>query len=122
MKSKEKISKKNYYKAKSLYENNRLNEALNLLNETIKIVPKDLNLYHLRGRVFQDLKKYKNAIKDFNTVLKHFPNDIDVLLDIAYNYYMLGQYNKAIEIYDKILITGNYFIQYEPFRGEYRVF
>ena len=66
MKSKEKISKKNYYKAKSLYENNRLNEALNLLNETIKIVPKDLNLYHLRGRVFQDLKKYKNAIKDFN--------------------------------------------------------
>ncbi|MHA1789904.1 MAG: tetratricopeptide repeat protein [Candidatus Helarchaeota archaeon] len=103
MHNSDKMSEKRFLKAKALYEQNRLDDALQIINEAISQDSKNLNLYHLRGRIFQELKKHQEAINDFKFVLQYFPNDIDILLDLSFNLYEMNKYHQAIEIYDKII-------------------
>lgn len=85
-----------------LYANLKLNKKENLLNDytaIIKLKPEKPETYQERGDLYFDLKKYKEAIKDYNKC-------IDFNYNLAYNYNILGfSYqkinadNKAIETF-----------------------
>ncbi|TFF86496.1 MAG: tetratricopeptide repeat protein [Promethearchaeota archaeon] len=96
-------AKKNYLKAQAFFENDKIDQALELVNKHIKKTPDDLNFYHLRARIYIEKKNLKGAIQDLLKILEHLPKNKEVLLDLAFSYAITFDYEKALEIYDTII-------------------
>lgn len=69
---------------------NRYDQALNSLNTAIEKNSSDANLYNVRGRVYESMKDYANAEKDFKTALEKDPDLVDALSNIGRIYYNQG--------------------------------
>jgi len=75
-------------------------EALNWLNESVKIEPQNYKLYFERGLLKLKLKKFRSAIYDFNKSLKIDDNcSENCLIARAEAKYSLKQYRAAIKDY-----------------------
>ena len=77
--------------------------AMVQLNELIKQNPDLVIAYYYRGRIYLELKKYDEAEKEYLKALEIDESMEPALFDLAGLYHIKEDYNKAAEIYEKIL-------------------
>src|SRR5690606_20459936 len=86
-----------------LISNLQYNEALALVDEAIKLEPKDADLYSIKSVILISLEKFDNAEEVLNKGLAINPNHVDCLYNKAFVYEQKNQIGKAKELYEKIL-------------------
>ena len=100
--------KKSLKKAIYLIQQDKLNEAMKILDDIISSDPHNQFAYHLRGAIKISLKDWNGSIKDFTTEEKLGDSILeDLYLYRAYAYIQLEQYEKAIN-------DSNTYIAYDP--------
>ncbi len=82
---------------KSLIDESRYDEAMELLNKAILESPNNDELYYLRGYLYKQLGKWGESLSDLNHALELNPNSRasvlrQLLLDIL-NFYHTDLYN-----------------------------
>ena len=92
-----------YYAAQAKYENGQYEEALNFINDTIKLSDiDDWKQYAFKANVLEDLQNYAEAIKFYEIAIDIHTDDVRVYAlyhQIGFCYLSLGNHNKAIEFY-----------------------
>jgi len=83
----------------------KYNNAIRLLNETIKAYPKLMEAYLSRGVDKSLINDYKGAIIDYNKVIELDPKNTLALYNIGNNYKRLSDNLKAISYYNKAFAT-----------------
>lgn len=91
-------------------ESNQLEKSEKLLKDAIasKLPTKSLEAecYFYLGCVHQSMKKYRDAINDFTTLITRFPEDArlnDVYVKLAWSYFFAGMYIEATTSVESIL-------------------
>jgi tetratricopeptide (TPR) repeat protein len=88
-------------------------KALADINTAIKLADTSFNAYHLRGRLYSDMKNYDRAMADYNQALKLNPNSAGAYNARGIAYDDKGDYDRAIADYNQALsINPDYAIAY----------
>lgn len=82
-------------KADALYEQNKIKEAIIVLDEAIKMEPIDTFAYVVRGKCYRELGNLEKAIEDFDKVIKLDSFIYLAFHERAYCYMKLKDYKKA---------------------------
>lgn len=88
----------------TLLSQNLLKEALEVVNESLKIISTNADLYSIKAIILLSMKKSDEAIRTLEKGLKTDPNHVDSLYNLGYINEIKGQSNLAIELYKKILV------------------
>ncbi len=56
------------------------------------------------GQIYYNRKEYSKAEKYFSTALNLYPFDYDSMLMSGWNYYFLGKYSEAKELFNRVLL------------------
>lgn len=91
---------KNY----SFLFNRYIKEALDFVNEALKIISTNADLYSIKATILLCMEEYDEAMKILEKGLKTDPNHVDCLYNLAYIYELTGQKNLAFDLYKKILV------------------
>ncbi len=79
------------------------------LTQVINKNPQDANALNLRGTAFAQVKKYKEALRDFNAAISLNPNYYQAYNNRALVFYKLGKFNRAMNDYNEaIRLAPNY--------------
>jgi len=88
-------------KIRNLRRLRRYEEALKTCNEALTIFPEHTKLLYYRGFLFLTMKKYPEAINDFDRVLEMTNNlDQNAMFYKAWCLEKIGQINEAIKVYE----------------------
>jgi tetratricopeptide (TPR) repeat protein len=90
-------------KARYLVLVNKAEDALDLLDQVAKIDPTNTDIYMLKGSIYSGLKKYKEAISEYNKAIRYAGDLEEVYTSIAYEYENAGDYINAIRHLKKVL-------------------
>lgn len=91
-----------FFKGKSLYEDNKYDDAIKYYNKFLEKVPKDAICYNFRGLAYMHQKEWEKALKDFNESSKIDPNYLAPVINKADINYKMENYDAAIKDYTKI--------------------
>jgi tetratricopeptide (TPR) repeat protein len=93
-------------------------KAIELFNQGVKDYPEVWQVYLQRGDRFVKLGKYEEAIIDYEMALEkqEIPRYTDALISMAQVYEILGQYDKAIEAFERQIKLLNE--EYDIITGE----
>ncbi len=95
-------------KAKELYAKNQLTEAKPLLEQAISESPADTDLYLQLGMVNQIQKNYDKAIEVLKRgLLIAKDNKAEFYYDIGNNYWLLGKFSIAEEMYTSAIASDS---------------
>jgi tetratricopeptide (TPR) repeat protein len=83
-------------KTKALFYNNKYDEAIEVLNEAIRLDPNDATVYLFRGSFYNIIGQYDAAISDLSEAIRHEPNNATVYLMRGSVFKIIGQYDTAI--------------------------
>ncbi|MBT3209056.1 MAG: tetratricopeptide repeat protein [Bacteroidetes bacterium] len=83
--------------ASNLFENNKTNEALDILDKILDNHKRNYKAYYLRAKVLSSLKQYKFAIEDMNKVIELKSKNANYYLDRAKLYSLQAKKKKAME-------------------------
>jgi tetratricopeptide (TPR) repeat protein len=86
-------------RAQTFYQTEKLQSALEDLNNALKADAKDAEALFDRGRLYQSLNKPLKALKDFDASIALRPDDVDTLGYRAKQYAALGRIDNAIADY-----------------------
>jgi len=89
--------------AKALVKLDEYNEAINLLNESIKKYPESSWLSWELADVYLEKKDYLTAVDYYQNALKEYPENYMIHFKIAYCYGSLGAFNNAEKWYLKAI-------------------
>ncbi|MCK5632481.1 tetratricopeptide repeat protein, partial [bacterium] len=78
-------------------------KALKSFDAALKINPHYAKAYIQRAKIFLALKKYKYCLNDLEQASNLEKNNLQTLFDIAFTANIIGQTNKALEAYKKVL-------------------
>ncbi len=78
-------------------------KAIDYLNQGLTRMPYDTTLLSCLASLYQKQTKYQLAADTYKYVYEIYPEDKSVLSLIGYNFLMLGNYNEAIDYYNKAL-------------------
>ncbi len=88
-----------------------LDEAAQVLQEGLKVAPEgsddEARLHHLLGTVYQQQKKYDQAIEQFRAALAINPGMSDALFSLGWTYALQGNQEEAKRYLKKFLNAGN---------------
>ena len=94
----------------SLFNKKKFDELLKLSNELLNNFPKSILLQNIQGVVHTELKNYKLARDLFIKVVSLNPKYTDGYYNLANIFIKLGEEEKAIENYNKVIeLDKNYF-------------
>lgn len=102
-----------YEQAKDLYNQNRFDEALPLIEDSISLNEKSSNSWNLKGLILMNLGRDQEALGAYNRSIELKPTNY-----IAYNnkglaHKHLGQYQEALEAFDaSIRVSPTYTFAY----------
>ena len=71
--------------ADTYYKNKNYKKAIELYTESLKLKPNDTKSLYRRGRAYEELKDFDNAVSDFNKVLSLDKDDVNATLSLALN-------------------------------------
>jgi len=77
-------------------------KAISDYSRDIELEP-NANAYHNRGRCYQDLEKYNEALRDRNKAIELNPQGAHHYTGRAATYFYMNEYSKAIKDYDKAI-------------------
>ena len=89
--------------ARCLYEIEWNEEALDVLNEVLKLDPKNKNANYYAAFIYKDHGNYEKAVECFDAVLSEDPDDIEVLVEKGYLLAKLEHYNYSLTAFESIL-------------------
>lgn len=97
------------------YKENRLWDAIELLQGAIALIPDNVALRHYLGRIYVEDKRYDDAIDALDSVLELAPKNFDANWDLGMVYFELGDYNSAVANFEEVLkyIEDNELIYYQ---------
>lgn len=75
----------------------------NYLN-ILKNDPKNSTINFRLGQIYYNRKEYSKAEKYFSASLNLYPFDYDSMLMSGWNYYFLGKYSEAKELFNRVLL------------------
>ena len=93
--------------ADSYYQNKNYNKAIEYYTESLKLEPNDTQSLYRRGRSFEEIKQFQNAIKDYNKVLELDKENVNAILSLAINSLREKKYVDA-ELYAKKVRAYNW--------------
>jgi tetratricopeptide (TPR) repeat protein len=85
-------------------------KAIQTYTRAIELYPEYHDAYGSRGLAYFRLQKYDQALADYETALKHRPNDARVLSNMGFIYFMRGSMEKAEEVYRKSIQYDGRFV------------
>jgi tetratricopeptide (TPR) repeat protein len=74
----------------------------------LKIDPKNSLTNFRLGQIYYNKKEYAKAEKYFSVSLNLYPFDYDSMLMSGWNYYFLGKYSEAKELFNRVLLYRPY--------------
>lgn len=92
-----------YEEAESAYNSGKYEEALDLLNQCLKVSPGYFEAYSLRGSVKKILKDFDGALTDYSIYLEQIPEHLEVFMSRAVLRFKIGFYEQAKEDFFKLL-------------------
>jgi tetratricopeptide (TPR) repeat protein len=95
------------YQGKSfaLIQLNRYEDAVQTLDEGLKIYPKDFILWNNKGLALYNLGKYPDALKSYDTALSIDQNFTLSLINKGDTLYKMGRFADAVDAYSKANMT-----------------
>jgi len=94
-----------YYHFKSYVLNQlkKFDEALEAIDIALDLDPKDPNLHFMKYNILYDYEKIDEALELMDEGIKFFPEkELKILIHKAYLYKKRNEYNKGLEILDKL--------------------
>jgi len=103
-----------YNSAQVDFENGNKEVALNKVNEIIRLNSTYIDAYYLRGRIYFDDLKYKEALSDFNYLIGKMPKGSpDIYVERGLVHAAMKNYGLAIEDYTQaIIIKDDHILAY----------
>ena len=99
------INSQNLEKAISLFDEEKYNESLALLNTILSSSPKDSYALYYRGMIYDTQQKYKEALTDYKKAILANPDLSIVNYLMAVDYDNLEQYKDALSYYKAFTAT-----------------
>ncbi len=90
-------------KGEKLVKENKLNEALDSFDNSLKFSQSNMSCLIERGKVLQDLDFHKDAIKDFTKVIDNNPNDFSVIFLRGCSYMKIWELRSAEDDFNKAI-------------------
>ena len=87
----------------ALFDEGKIEEAINHYNKIIRITPTFAVAYNNRGTAYGALGQYQLAIEDFNKAIRLSPNYTDAYSNRANAYIYLGQHQRAMEDFNEAI-------------------
>ncbi len=81
---------------------NRLDDAIVLVNDAIEINNNISWYYLLLSDLYKENREYEKVVDVFNRLIAKFPNKIEYRYELAHILTVLGEYKDAIECYEQI--------------------
>jgi predicted O-linked N-acetylglucosamine transferase (SPINDLY family) len=91
------------HSAANLYENGRLEEARNHLDEALRLSPEHIEALSQKGFVCSELGDHAAAISCLEAVQRLLPDQMEVLFGLGVEYFHSGRNNEAISLFDKLV-------------------
>jgi len=88
--------------AYELYEDGKINQAINAIDEAIQINPTNISWHFDKGLALDSVNRYEDAISEFETALSLNPSDLEILNCLAVDYTRVGLYDLAISTFEYI--------------------
>lgn len=82
------------------YENNEIEESINIFTKGVNNYPNNPFFFYMRGNAKEDFSQYDEAIEDFKKFLKLKPNTYNALFRIGLCYQNQKKYSDALPYYD----------------------
>lgn len=99
------ISSNNLEKAIALFDEEKYDESLVLINQILASNPKDSYALYYRGMIYDTKKKYSDALKDYAQAIKLNPDLTIINYLIGVDYDMLENYKEASNYYRTFVET-----------------
>jgi tetratricopeptide (TPR) repeat protein len=92
-------------KSYALIQLNRYEDAVQTLDEGLKIYPKDFMLWNNKGYALYNLGKYADALKSYDMALSIDQNYTPTLVNKGDTLYKMGRFTEAVDAYNKANVT-----------------
>ena len=92
-------------KSYALIHLNRFEEAVQTLDEGLKIYPNDFGLWNNKGFALYNLGKYADALKSYDMALSIDQNFTPSLVNKGDTLYKMGRFTDAVDAYSKANVT-----------------
>jgi tetratricopeptide (TPR) repeat protein len=92
-------------KSYALIQLNKYEDAVQTLDEGLKIYPKDFMLWNNKGYALYNLGKYGDALKSYDTALGIDQNYTPSLVNKGDTLYKMGKFTDAVDAYSKANVT-----------------
>ena len=99
------LNSKNLEKAIALFDEEKYDESLSLINQILSVNAKDAYALYYRGMIYDTQKKYSDAINDYKKAISLNPDIAIVNYLIGVDYDMLEKYKDAISYYKAFTAT-----------------
>ncbi len=96
-----------YRLAKTYEQNGELQKAKSIYQELVVAQPFNVQYANSLNEIYMKLKEYENSIKFLNQRIAKNPRDIALYGMLGSTYYLMGNGNKADEIWSKGIKTNN---------------
>ena len=92
-------------KSYALIQLNKYEDAVQTLDEGLKIYPKDFMLWNNKGYALYNLGKYADALKSYDMALSIDQNYTPSLVNKGDTLYKMGRFRDAVDAYSKANVT-----------------
>ncbi len=89
-------------KAYELYEDGKMNLALNALETALEINPSNGSWHFNKALTLDAIDRFEDAINEYEIALQFNPGDLEILNSLAVDYTRTGQYDLAIRTFEQI--------------------
>ena len=86
-----------------LFQEKRWEEALKELALVLTMTPEDAEAHFASGIAYQRLGQFSKAVESFKKVTEINPAHINALMQLAGIFYLMGDYEQAIDIFGKVV-------------------
>ncbi len=102
----------------TLYSLNRTDEAMEYYDMAIKVNKEALYAYNGKGQIYYDAGNYALAREMFIKYLDFDPDDLDAKIYIVYCNTYLGNYEKALNLVNKLILVNSDNLELYEAKGE----
>jgi tetratricopeptide (TPR) repeat protein len=92
-------------KSYALIQLNRYEDAVQTLDEGLKVYPKDFMLWNNKGYALYNLGKYSDALTSYDMALSIDQNYTPSLVNKGDTLYKMGRFTEAVDAYSKANVT-----------------